>query len=94
MRFNSCAKLLLAALLILAGCSSSDLRGKSEASPDSLTYLVVMDDNGGACGEILVNGKKWPTEIGVAGKISPGTHTIECGGKIEFSIEKGTTFLL
>jgi hypothetical protein len=38
--------------------------------------------------------KNGPLRFGVAGKISPGTHTIECGGKIEFSIEKGTTFLL
>ena len=76
----------------LLSCSAHELRGKSVNSVDDKTYLVVQDDNGGECGLILVDGVKWPYEIGEAGIIEPGVHVIECGGKIEFEISKGKTF--
>jgi hypothetical protein len=41
---------------------------------------------------ILVDGKEWPYRIGEKGTISPGVHSIECGGRIEFEIEEGRTF--
>jgi hypothetical protein len=77
--------------VILMGCGNRDLRGRAVPSPDGKTYLVV-DDNGGACGSILVDGKRWPYPIHVAGPIAPGLHVIKCGGEIGFEIKKGTTF--
>jgi hypothetical protein len=53
-----------------------------------------MDDNGGGCGPIKVDGKVWLFSIGRAGRIEPGSHTIECGcgGSIKFEIPKGVLF--
>ena len=78
--------------LFCAACTDQDLRGSSTASPDGKTYLVVADDNGGHCGPIKVDGKPWPYAIGKAGRIDPGSHTIECGGAITFNIGSGVVF--
>ncbi len=83
--------LLLAAVATIA-CSKRDLRGRAVASPDGRTYLAVEDDNGGACGPILVDGRRWPHPIHVPGEIGPGRHVIECGTKIELEIPAATTF--
>jgi hypothetical protein len=61
-------------------------------SPDGKTYLVVDDDNGGACGSILVDGRQWSSPVHGAGAIAPGLHIIECGKKIKVKIKEGTTF--
>ena len=84
--------LLFAILLILCGCDDGILRGSVSPSTDGKTYLVVVDDNGGYCGPILVDGKKWEYKINEQGPISPGTHSIECGGKIQFEIPHGVVF--
>ena len=78
--------------LFFSSCGDGVLRGREIESSDSETYLVVEDDNGGACGTIIVDGVKWEVEVGEAGTISPGLHKIECGGEIQFTIKKGTTF--
>lgn len=78
--------------LLLLSCSSDYLRGYVEPSKDGKTYLVVADNNGGYCGPLKVDGKKWIYKINQAGEISPGVHTIECGGKIEFEIPEKVTF--
>ena len=50
------AALLLAALFCVA-CNKGDLRGTYAASRDGKTYLAVVDDNGGSCGRLKVDGK-------------------------------------
>ena len=74
------------------GCGEGDLRGTWSRSKDGRTYLAVIDDNGGGCGPIKVDGKVWPHKIGEAGQISPGTHTINCGGDIQFEIGPGVVY--
>ena len=73
-------------------CDDGYLRGSVATSADGKTYLEVLDDNGGQCGPLIVDGKPWPHAIGVAGPIQPGTHRIECGGEIEFTVPSGTVF--
>ncbi len=78
--------------LTLISCIENSLRGWEEKSEDGLTYLVIKEDNGGECGPIFVDGKEWKYNLDVKGEIEPGFHTIECGGKLEFEIKKGTLF--
>ena len=87
-------RLLLFSILVASFCSCGDgiLRGEEVTSLDGQTYLVVKDDNGGGCGPILIDGVEWNFKINEPGKINPGVHTIECGGKIEFEIKEGTIF--
>ena len=92
MRSTLAACSMLFVALGLAGCESRELRGKVSASPDGKTYLAVDDDNGGKCGSILVDGRKWPHPLRTAGEIAPGRHVIACGGEIGFEIKTGTTF--
>ena len=87
--------LLLAGLFfLLTACSNenSHLRGSVTPSTDGKTYLTVVDDNGGGCGPILVDGERWPYAIGEAGEISPGVHEIACGGALKFEIPEGVVF--
>jgi hypothetical protein len=82
----------VAAAVLCAACNHGQLRGSFAPSPDGKTYLAVVDDNGGHCGPIKVDGEVWPYSIGQAGQIEPGTHTIECGGNIQFDIPQGVLF--
>lgn len=84
--------ILLLSILAFVGCDDDYLRGEVSQSGDGKTYLSIIDDNGGQCGAIYVDGKVWPHTIGKEALISPGTHTIECGAKIEFEIPKGVVF--
>jgi len=84
--------LLISVCAFITGCGDGYLRGAVEPSPDGKTYLAVIDDNGGGCGPIKIDGKIWDHPIGQPGKISPGTHVIECGGKIEFAVPVGVIF--
>lgn len=84
-------------MLIVAGllvACSNELRGKVEKSSDGKTYLAIVDNNGGGCGAIYVDGKVWPHPIGKAAPIEPGSHTIACpkDAKIEFNIQSGVVF--
>ena len=78
--------------LYLSGCDDGYLRGSVSPSEDGKTYLSIIDNNGGQCGPIYVDGKVWPHKISKEALIAPGTHTIECGTKIEFEIPKGVLF--
>jgi len=78
--------------MIFISCSRENLRGSTQVSLDNKTYLIVTDDNGGYCGNIIVDGKKWNYALHQAGLISAGTHTIECGTSIEFIIPEGVIF--
>lgn len=83
----------IAITVLLTGCElGGDVHGTAKPSRDGKTYLVVMDDNGGGCGPILVDGKKWKYRINEAGPIAPGVHTIKCGGDIQFEVTAGTTY--
>ena len=73
-------------------CYHSDLRGTWRKSSDGKTYLAVVDDNGGYCGPLTVDGKPWPHPIGDAGLVNPGRHKIRCGGEIEFDIHPGVVY--
>lgn len=79
-------------VFFLWNCGDGILRGREVKSTDSKTYLVVEDDNGGGCGPILVDGQIWEYEIGEAGEIDPGVHTITCGSSIGFEISEGVVF--
>ena len=86
--------LIISVSLLAVSCSGGELRGKSVPSPDGTTYLVVDDDNGGACSPILVDGREWPVGVHEQYAIAPGVHEISCGvgGGIEFEIQAATTF--
>ena len=84
--------LALTLFIALAGCDVGYLRGSVKLSKDGNTYLAVVDDNGGHCGPMLVDGKEWKYKINEVGPIKPGVHTIECGGSIQFEIPKGVVF--
>ena len=56
-----------------------DLRGSVSDSVDGKTYLAIMDDNGGLCGPMIVDGEVWPHAIGQPGPVEPGRHTLGCG---------------
>ena len=80
-------------LVLLTACTKdNELRGYVKDSPDGETYLVVEDDNGGLCGPLILDGKNWPHPKGVKGLVTPGKHTLECGGSIVFTVNKGTTY--
>jgi len=51
-----------------------------------------MDDNGGQCGPLKVDGQLWPHSIGEVVPFQPGKHTISCGAEITFTIPAGVTF--
>ena len=82
----------LIASCTLVGCGDNHLRGSVVNSEDGKTYLAVVDDNGGNCGPILLDGKPWPHKINELGIVSPGRHRIECGGSVEFDIPQGVIF--
>lgn len=81
-------------LLFALACAEKNLRGRPARSSDGKTYLVVDDDNGGACGPIFVDGRPWPYPVHVPGPITPGSHTTRCGdgGDVAFVVGEGTTF--
>lgn len=87
---------LLLGMVGMIACSGADLRGRSLASPDGKTYLVVEDNNGGECGELFVDGQKWQYPLHQPGPVEPGIHTIRCGldegGAIQFEVQTGRTF--
>jgi len=90
--FRAVSLSLLAALACF-GCSKRDLRGFTTPSPDSRTYLAIVDD--GHCGPLSVDGKAWQLAIGKPGPIEPGRHTISCGtqtGGITFSVPPRVIF--
>ena len=71
-----------------------NLRGSVSDSVDGETYLVIADDNGGACGPMIVDGEVWPFAIGQPGPVAPGRHTLGCGSPegISFVIPEGKLF--
>ena len=84
--------ILLLSALVFIGCDDGHLRGEVSPSEDGKTYLSIIDDNGGQCGPVYVDGKVWPHAIGKKAPINPGAHTIECGSKMEFEIPKGVIY--
>ena len=79
-------------LFCLVGCDDGHLRGKVESSTDGKTYFAVIDDNGGQCGPIYLDGIIWSNPIGVYTEIEPGRHTIRCGTEISFEVPSGVRF--
>ena len=68
------------------------LRGAVEPSKDGKTYFGVIDDNGGQCGPLLLDGEPWLKPIGEIAKIEPGHHEIHCGASIGFIIPEGVVY--
>ncbi|MFK7999654.1 MAG: hypothetical protein AB8H86_08655 [Polyangiales bacterium] len=70
------------------------------ASRDGQTYLAIEDDNGGHCGDLIVDGAVWRQPVGIAARISPGVHEIDCGtladyrsaNAIQFDVPAGVVF--
>ncbi|MEM7400965.1 MAG: hypothetical protein AAF304_03335 [Pseudomonadota bacterium] len=80
-------------ILFLIACSRDVyLRGEVETSDDGLTYFSLVDDNGGSCKSVLLDGRPWPHKIGERGRVEPGAHEIDCNGVIGFDIPKGVIF--
>lgn len=81
------------ACLAIAGCGpkQSDLRGSWSKSTDGHSYLVVAQKDCESC-SILVDGKPWKYAVGKAGRIDPGTHTIQNPSEITFNIPAGTVY--
>lgn len=86
------AALALLAPLLLARCTDDDIRGDARPSADGQTYLIVADDNGGKCGPLTVDGRRWPHAIGAPGAVRPGPHVIACGSDITVQVDSGTTY--
>jgi len=79
--------------LTLIACSNDGhLRGQVEPSSDGNTYFGVIDNNGGECGPLLLDGKHWELAVGEVAEIDPGVHTIHCGASISFVVPKGVVF--
>jgi hypothetical protein len=83
---------LLMSTLACLGCDDGHLRGAISPSKDGKTYLAVVDDNGGKCGPLTVDGKEWSQPIDKPRLIDPGSHVIKCGTEITFSIPPGVLF--
>jgi hypothetical protein len=69
-----------------------ELRGRYKPSQDNKTYLVIEDNNGGQCGPLYVNNKKWPHSINTKGETLPGEHLIKCGTTVVVNIMQGNTY--
>jgi hypothetical protein len=79
-------------LLSFTACRGGDIRGSARPSSDGNTYLVVADDNGGAC-PLKLDGKVWPHAKGETGRIQSGKHTLSsCGADINFEVPKGVVY--
>lgn len=74
------------------GCDDGYLRGAVEPSKDGRTYFALADYYEGACGQVLLDGERWQHPLGEVAPISPGKHTINCGGEISFEIPPGVVF--
>jgi hypothetical protein len=76
------------------------LRGTVSPASDGETYLAIDDDNGGACGDLIVDGAIWPHPVEHPALIEPGIHAIDCGeleyfdpsNSITFEIPRGVVF--
>ena len=82
----------LVGIIALAACGDGNLRGAVSKSPDGKTYFAVIDDNGGKCGPLKVDGVVWAHPIGKVIPFEPGDHTISCGAEIAFSVPAGVIF--
>lgn len=82
---------VLMCMLCATGCQERELRSYNEPTKNGQTFLSIDDDNGGGCGPMLVDGRRWPYPIHTPGRISPGRHVVECGGSIEVRVRQGTT---
>jgi hypothetical protein len=89
---NRFVLLFLLVSLSLTACDDGHLRGSVVPSSDGKTYLSVVDDNGGECGPLTVDGQPWTYPIGQPGPIQSGRHKISCGTEIEFIIPSGVVF--
>ncbi len=78
-------------VLSLSGCGNP-VRGAVSASPDGKTYFGVLNDNGGKCGPLKVDGVVWPHPIGEVVEFRPGRHTISCPADISFDVPSGVVF--
>jgi len=80
------------AISVSSACDDDHLRGEVSPSRDGATYLMIADDNGGRCGDLIVDGRAWPHPVGTAGRIEPGVHAIDCGSLDEFDADNAIQF--
>ena len=83
---------IFAVVAVLTGCDDGYLRGHVSKSANGKTYFAVIDDNGGHCGPMKLDGTVWPHAIGEIAEIKPGKHTLECGAPISFEVPPGVIF--
>lgn len=69
-----------------------ELRGRYKPSTDGKTYLVIENNNGGKCGPLYVDKKKWPHDMYHKGEVEPGVHSIECGNWMDVMVKEGTIY--
>lgn len=84
--------IILVSLTLIACGDDGSLRGQVEPSQDGKTYFGVIDNNGGKCGLLLLDGKPWELPLGEVAEIKPGEHIIHCGASISFVVPKGVVF--
>lgn len=84
--------IILFATLLQSCTDDGHLRGAVEPSKDGKTYFGIIDDNGGHCGPMLLDGKPWKLPLGEVALIEPGKHELECGGSISLIIPEGVIF--
>ena len=91
--------IVAAGALLLIANRREHLRGAVSPSDGGKTYLSIDDDNGGRCGDMVVDGELWPHPIGEARPIEAGRHSIHCGSpddrdtdSITFEIPDGVVF--
>jgi hypothetical protein len=84
--------LLILTTLAAVACDDGSLRGAVSKSADGKTYFSVIDDNGGKCGQIKVDGIAWHHPIQKVVQFEPGRHTISCGAEIAFIVPAGVVF--
>ena len=68
------------------------LRGIVTPSPDGKTYLSIDDDNGGLCGDLIVDAEVWQHPLGHAALIEPGIHSIDCASAADFDAANAISF--
>ena len=84
--------IMIASFVLLSCADGGHLRGSVEPSKDGKTYFGVIDDNGGQCGPLLLDGEPWVIPVGEVAPIKPGAHELHCGATIGFIVPEGVVY--
>ncbi|NKC20211.1 hypothetical protein CWC29_015520 [Pseudoalteromonas sp. S4498] len=69
---------IVSLIFALIACKGDGyLRGEVEPSQDGNTYFGVIDNNGGNCGPLLLDGKAWELPLGEVSEIESGCNSTQ-----------------